>query len=381
MRFLKCCGVMVALWLALSFLLTGCGPEEDSRETEGASEQQTEESPAYKFPEGIVFVSNGDGTCYVDGVCDPVGEKEMKLVIPEVSPDGDTVVEIRSLGTMGNNLPRIILKEDFELILEKIRDYYDYDSSESAKFFYGRFAAYWQLKTMDMIEAADVTEEERIQLREELLSYFPECAVCDVYVLDTMARRVEIERLETTLAEICPEYTPLRRWLDEKKVSDTAEAQGISNSHAAALIEEQPYPEIHPSAFTEIVLPKTVKKIGDRAFDYCYRVTSLEIPEGVTEIGGFAFVGCSGITSLIIPEGVTKIGVSIFNDCESLEALYIPGSVKELNCENEEGHHIVPGNSPVTIYYAGTEEEWVAIGGDKWVERNQRIVFNSVPEN
>ena len=61
-----------------------------------------------------------------------------------------------------------------------------------------------------------------------------------------------------------------------------------------------------------IVLPNTIKRIGEKAFICCVDLETINIPEGVTEIGDLAFWGCESLTSIVIPEGVTTIGERTF---------------------------------------------------------------------
>ena len=70
------------------------------------------------------------------------------------------------------------------------------------------------------------------------------------------------------------------------------------------------------TSLTSIVLPRTLKEIGDRAFSNCKGLTgNLTIPNGVTTIGEYAFRNCSGLTSVTIPSSVTTIGYAAFMDC------------------------------------------------------------------
>lgn len=73
-----------------------------------------------------------------------------------------------------------------------------------------------------------------------------------------------------------------------------------------------------------------VTGIGNKAFYYCNRLTSIVIPSTVTVIEGEAFRGCSGLTSIVIPENVTIINSNAFSECRNLQSITIPSSVTSL---------------------------------------------------
>lgn len=78
-----------------------------------------------------------------------------------------------------------------------------------------------------------------------------------------------------------------------------------------------------------ILLPPTIKSIGDFAFTNCYNLKgALEIPASVTDtIGRQAFAYCSQLTSLKL-SGVKFIGSSAFHGCSGLSGtVIIPDSV------------------------------------------------------
>ena len=61
----------------------------------------------------------------------------------------------------------------------------------------------------------------------------------------------------------------------------------------------------HGEKLENIVIPEYIGKtkitsIGDRAFEDCSRLTSIEIPSSVTSIGSSALSGCSSLTSIEI---------------------------------------------------------------------------------
>ena len=72
------------------------------------------------------------------------------------------------------------------------------------------------------------------------------------------------------------------------------------------------------SSIKRAIIESGVTSIGDYAFYYCYRLTSVTIPDSVTTIGGYAFYDCSYLTSVTIGNSVTSIGDSAFRKCTGL---------------------------------------------------------------
>ena len=81
------------------------------------------------------------------------------------------------------------------------------------------------------------------------------------------------------------------------------------------------------------------------------------IPESVTEIGDNAFYYCNKLSTLIVPEGVESIGENAFDECP-LKILHLPGSISAIGLEA----FYRSSNSPIEkIYYNATEP----VSGDK----------------
>jgi hypothetical protein len=78
-----------------------------------------------------------------------------------------------------------------------------------------------------------------------------------------------------------------------------------------------------------VVIPNTVKSIGDEVFQYNKTVTSVTLPDGVKRIGVDAFSGCS-MTSITLPNSVTSIGERAFSACGGLTSVTLPNSVTEM---------------------------------------------------
>eukprot|EP00035_Acanthoeca_spectabilis_P031633 m.15101 g.15101 ORF g.15101 m.15101 type:complete len:438 (-) comp4869_c0_seq2:16-1329(-) len=81
------------------------------------------------------------------------------------------------------------------------------------------------------------------------------------------------------------------------------------------------------SKHTSIVLPFSVREIGQGAFDYCRLLTSVQIPDTVTSIGPHAFMGCSALVSVTLPAGLTTIASHTFDGCSSLETVTLPDTL------------------------------------------------------
>ena len=75
------------------------------------------------------------------------------------------------------------------------------------------------------------------------------------------------------------------------------------------------------SGLTSITIPNSVTTIGNSAFDQCWGLTSITIPNSVTTIGNCAFWECWGLTSITIPNSVTTIGDRAFYDCQRLKTV------------------------------------------------------------
>ena len=73
----------------------------------------------------------------------------------------------------------------------------------------------------------------------------------------------------------------------------------------------------------KIIIPSSVTKIDERAFNECKSLISINIPNSVTDILERAFVGCSSLIDVKIPSSVTSIGKMAFCGCTSLTSIEI----------------------------------------------------------
>lgn len=100
----------------------------------------------------------------------------------------------------------------------------------------------------------------------------------------------------------------------------------------------------------EIVIPSSVKKIGNFAFQRCHKLTSVKILDsgpvevgkdfyhfvaatrnnGLKSIGESAFASCDSLTTVILPNSITTIGKGAFSSDRSLTNITLPSSLTEL---------------------------------------------------
>lgn len=82
------------------------------------------------------------------------------------------------------------------------------------------------------------------------------------------------------------------------------------------------------SELKSVIIPASVKTIGQGAFTQCYSLNSVALPPALTEISDYMFAE-SSLTDIIIPGKVKRIGASAFNNCH-LKSVAIPNSVTEI---------------------------------------------------
>lgn len=92
--------------------------------------------------------------------------------------------------------------------------------------------------------------------------------------------------------------------------------------------------KIHDFAFnnckniTEVVLPNSLKEIGNAAFMNCTGMKSINIPTKLTVLGNNAFRGASSLTSSItLPASITTINSNAFRGCSKIPNVTIPEGI------------------------------------------------------
>lgn len=79
-----------------------------------------------------------------------------------------------------------------------------------------------------------------------------------------------------------------------------------------------------------VIISKNCTKIGDEAFYSCVNLQEIVIPDSVTEIGEEAFCGNYELKKVVLSKSLKKIGKEAFSYCNQLEDIVIPDSVEEI---------------------------------------------------
>lgn len=159
--------------------------------------------------------------------------------------------------------------------------------------------------------------------------------------------------------------------------------------------EGKPVVAISSSAFADnesivqVVIPASVKKIGNSAFNRCVNLADVVFAEGLETIGEKAFMYCTALETVVIPDSVKSIQTGAFMGCYALTEATLGAGLEKINndvffeCYSLEVVDIMSKISSIggwaffdcdlltTITYAGTEADWNAMSfGDYWDENS-----------
>lgn len=119
---------------------------------------------------------------------------------------------------------------------------------------------------------------------------------------------------------------------------------------------------IHTRAFynntkiKSVIVPSSVKSIGDNAFMNCKNLKTVTFNEGLCEIGTLAFSNCSSLEEISFPSTLTTLGYGAFENCTSLKEVNFGNALTKIgvlafrDCSNI-----------ATVCYDGTKAEWDCI--------------------
>jgi hypothetical protein len=301
--------------------------------------------PAFVPPysQGLTYKSNGDGTCSVSGIgtC-----TDTHIIIPSISPDGDTVTAIRDSA----------FYEKKSIISIKIPD-------TVTSIGYSAFAYCSNLDTIFIPRSVTSIAA----------NAFSCCSAITAVYIDDIADWCGISfnnKESNPLANDRPIFE-IKMYVDGTPITALVIPDGVTaiNDYAfcgsysfTSVTISNSVTSIGEQAFwgckniQSVVIGNGVTTIGERAFHSCTSLTSVTMGSRVTKLGSFAFYNCSSLTSIVIPDGVTSIGSYTFNDCSSIASVTIPGGVTNIY-----GNAFYNCSSLTRINFKGTKAQWEAI--------------------
>ncbi len=79
-----------------------------------------------------------------------------------------------------------------------------------------------------------------------------------------------------------------------------------------------------------LVLPETIRTIGEGAFRDCSSLRTVTFGRNLEDIGDYAFAGCSSLIRAGLRKGIVRIGAHAFDGCVSLAGVSFPEGLTEI---------------------------------------------------
>lgn len=79
--------------------------------------------------------------------------------------------------------------------------------------------------------------------------------------------------------------------------------------------------EKYTGANVNVVIPKSIIYIGQRAFKNCIGLKTIYLHDQLISIDDNAFENCKSLTTITIPKSVHTIGKNVFLNCENLSKI------------------------------------------------------------
>ncbi len=115
--------------------------------------------------------------------------------------------------------------------------------------------------------------------------------------------------------------------LDGNSFAETAYFNNAENREGYALYNGKYLLDVLPEATGKFEVKDGTELIVGEALSGCKNLTEIVIPDTVKTIGDGAFSGCVGLSSVVIPKNVTKVGNSLFYSCDNLQKVEFEGNI------------------------------------------------------
>lgn len=312
-------------------------------------EDDNEQEEIVPVTPSLDYVSNGNGTCYVNGIGTYTGTN---VVIPSISPSGEKVIGIAASAFNGNTtITSVYISENVTSIGKEA------------------FASCSKLQTIDLPNSLTSIGNAAFWGCSSLTSIV---IPCNVTIIDyaafshcTALSEVKLPTALKTIGEygfyMCSSISTVEfvgtaeQWMSVNKADTWADESSITiiTFTEASTPDETPDAnenleftsygngECYVSGIgsytgTVITIPSLspdgdkVVKIGANAFQNSL-IKYITIPNSVVSIGDYAFKNCTDLSTIRFSTDITHIGVGAFENCISLSEVTIPSKIKEIS--------------------------------------------------
>jgi hypothetical protein len=122
-----------------------------------------------------------------------------------------------------------------------------------------------------------------------------------------------------------------------KEIKEVGLCEGLQTIGARAFkdcfsdAKQKAFWDLHFSVdWDDLVIPNSVKTIGEEAFCNCFTLKHITIGCGISEIAAGTFQDCDGLETIVIPGNVQSIGDHAFMGCQELRCIEIEYGVKTI---------------------------------------------------
>ncbi len=149
------------------------------------------------------------------------------------------------------------------------------------------------------------------------VSLFASCPLEEVYI----GRDIKYIQSSTYSFASSPGYYSYSAFYNQPKLAKVTVSSSVTEIPAYLFYKN--------SAITITELPN-VKAIGDFAFAYCSKMTTLDLGQDLTTVGNAAFYYCTNVTKLTFPDAITTIGDNAFDHCSSVTEITVGTNLKSV---------------------------------------------------
>lgn len=281
------------LLLACLALLSSCRLKDQTGGTENAP-PSTPATPTGSYE--LLYTSNGDGTCTVTGITLSPDAANLTVKIPEVSPDGETVVTIEKEVFSTKNLPEVITEELFH--------------------------AHISVPLVEQVRAGKLSIEQYQRTIDRFIDNpSPDAKEADVEDLRSPMEQVtEVRYLHRlTLPEISAVLAKYAGYTSEDLAADLA---SMESKYGVELQEHT-----NTDAIVGLILPDTMTEIPQYAFSGMHRLEQIRLPRTITHLPYGVLFGCTALLEIDIPESVMFLDGNNFAYCYELKEVAIRGTI------------------------------------------------------